>query len=319
MSCFLGSESASLRNRFCKLKKNHDDTSDGSTGMLGSKIVSALLDKSDVNVRAMVRSINDSNEKNRQKIDEMKAKGATILEGDVMQPKTLLSPCAGVNVVVSAIGNSEATTPGQKSLIDAAKQQGVKRFIPSNYCVDYRKLDYGDNDNLDKRKEVLNYLQHSGLEYTLILNGAFMDSILYITMFDLKHQTFQYWGDSEMPMNFTTTDDTAKYVAAAVSDLSLADKALKVSGDTLTPKQLKATYEAATGTKLTEKQLGTIPEMKAWIAAKKASARSIQEYVFDQYMYGIVSGKGRLDRVENDCYPQIHPMTVKQLLSKGAA
>ncbi|WP_322647962.1 hypothetical protein [Nostoc sp. ChiVER01] len=31
-SCFLGSESASLRNRFCKLhKKNHDDKIDGSS------------------------------------------------------------------------------------------------------------------------------------------------------------------------------------------------------------------------------------------------------------------------------------------------
>jgi uncharacterized protein YbjT (DUF2867 family) len=205
----------------------------GATGMLGTKIVSALLDKGDVNVRAMVRSINDSNEKNRQKIDAMKAKGATIVEGDVMQPETLLTPCTEVDVVVSAIGNTEATVPGQKHLIDAAKQQGVKRFIPSDYSADYRGLDYGDNDNLDKRKEVLEYLQHSSLEYTLVLNGAFMDSLTYLPMFDLEHQTFQYWGDGEMPLNFTTTDDTAKYVAEAAIDPSLANKALEVAGDTL--------------------------------------------------------------------------------------
>ncbi len=59
----------------------------------------------------------------------------------------------------------------------AAKKQGVKRFIPSNYSVDYRKLDYGGNDNLDKRQEVLSYLQLIGLGYTLILNGAFMGNI----------------------------------------------------------------------------------------------------------------------------------------------
>lgn len=71
----------------------------GATGMLGSKIVAALLDKGNIDVRAMVRSINDSNEKNRQKIDAMKAKGATIVEGDVMQPETLPSACTGVDVV----------------------------------------------------------------------------------------------------------------------------------------------------------------------------------------------------------------------------
>ncbi len=52
----------------------------GATGMLGTKIVAALLDKGDINVRAMVRSIDDTNEKNRQKIDAMKAKGATIVK-----------------------------------------------------------------------------------------------------------------------------------------------------------------------------------------------------------------------------------------------
>ncbi|MBW4639497.1 MAG: NAD-dependent epimerase/dehydratase family protein [Gloeocapsa sp. UFS-A4-WI-NPMV-4B04] len=47
----------------------------GSTGMLGSKIVAALLDKGDVDVRAMVRSSNDSNAENRQKIEAMQARG----------------------------------------------------------------------------------------------------------------------------------------------------------------------------------------------------------------------------------------------------
>ncbi len=290
----------------------------GSTGMLGSKIVAALLDKGDVNVQAMVRSINDGNEKNRQKIDAMKAKGATIVEGDVMKPETLPPLCAGVDVVVSAIGNNDVTVPGQKNLIDAAKQQGVKRFIPSDYSADYRGLDYGDNFNLDKRKEVLEYLQQSGLEYTLVLNGAFMDSIAYMPLFDLEHQTFQYWGDGEMPMNFTTTDDTAKYVAEAVSDSSLVNTALEVAGDTLTAKQLKAVYEEATGTQLTEKHLGSISEFQTWIAAKKASAKSVEEYVYHQYIYAMVSGKGRLDHIENDRYPDIKPQTVKQFLSKVA-
>lgn len=291
----------------------------GSTGMFGSKIVSALLDKGDVNVQAMVRSINDSNEENRKKIDAMKVKGATIVEGNMMQPETLLPACAGVDVVVSAIGNNEVTVPGQKNLIDAAKQQGVKRFVPSDYSVDYRKLDYGDNDNLDMRKEVFEYLQQSGLEYTLVLNGAFMDIITHMPLFDPEHQTFQYWGDGQMPLDLTTTDDTAKYVAEAVSDPGLANTALEIAGDTLTPKQLKATYEEATGTQLTEKSLGSIAEMQAWITTKKASAKSLNEYVFHQYMYAMLSGKGKLDQIGNARYPNIKPTTVKQFLNKGGS
>jgi nucleoside-diphosphate-sugar epimerase len=102
----------------------------GSTGMLGFKIVSALLAKGNFAVRAMVRSISDSNTEIHQKIEAMKAKGAAIVEGNLMQPETLLPVCEGVDVVVSAVGNNDVTVPGQKNLIDAAKQQGVKRFIP---------------------------------------------------------------------------------------------------------------------------------------------------------------------------------------------
>lgn len=101
--------------------------------MLGTKIISALLDKGAIEVKAMVRPGSDSKEENRQKIEQMKAQGAIIVEGDLMKPETLLPICEGVDVVVSAVGNNQTTLPGQKNLIDAAKQQGVKRFIPSDY------------------------------------------------------------------------------------------------------------------------------------------------------------------------------------------
>jgi Nucleoside-diphosphate-sugar epimerases len=115
----------------------------GSTRMLGYKIVAAVFDKGTVELKAMVRSSNDSHEEKHQKIDEMKAKGAGIIEGDLMKPETLLRTCAEVDVIVSAVSNKEVTVLGQKNLIDAAKQQGVKRFIPSDYSLDDRKLSLG--------------------------------------------------------------------------------------------------------------------------------------------------------------------------------
>jgi nucleoside-diphosphate-sugar epimerase len=290
----------------------------GSTGMLGTKIISALLDKGATVVKAMVRPGSKSIEENRQKIEQMKAQGAIIVEGDLMKPETLMPICEGVDVVVSAVGNNETTVPGQKNLIDAAKAQGVKRFIPSDYSVDYRKVDYGDNDNLDKRKEVLSYLQQSGLEYTLILNGAFMDNVgtPYMPQFNFDNGTFEYWGDGETPLDFTTTDDTAKYVAEAVSDPNLVNTALEVAGEVLTMKQLLAAYEEATGKKLQEKQLGSVEDLKAWIEQKKPSADSPVEYVPQQYEYTMVSGKGKLDNIQNSRYPNIKPLTVRQYLEQ---
>ena len=111
--------------------------------MLAYKIVAAAIDKATVEVKAMVRSSNDNHQEKRQKIDEMKAKSAGIVEGDLMKPETLRRVCAEVDVIVSAVGNNEVTVLGQKNLIDAAKQQGVKRFTPSDYSVDDRKLSLG--------------------------------------------------------------------------------------------------------------------------------------------------------------------------------
>ena len=211
----------------------------GSTGMLGTKIVKALLDKGEAEVRAMIRP--GSYDKHQEDIDAMKDRGAIIVEGDLMKPDSLLPVCKGVDVVVSAVGNNKTTVPGQKNAIDAAKQQGVKRFIPSDFSVDYRKLDYGDNDNLDMRKQVLEHLTASGLEYTLILNGAFMDIIPtpFMPQFDLENGIFKYWGDGETPVDMTTIEDTAKYVAEAVSDTELVNTALEVAGRSVNYEAIK--------------------------------------------------------------------------------
>ena len=289
----------------------------GSTGMLGIKVISALLNKGATEVKAMVRSDSDNKEENRQKIEQMKVRGATIVEGDLMKPETLLSICEGVDVIVSAVGNNQQTVPGQKNLINVAKQQGVNRLIPSDYSVDYRKVDYGDSDNLDMRKEVLSHLQQSGLGYTLILNGSFMDNIgtPYLPQFNFAQGTFEYWGDGEMPLDFTTTDDTAKYVAEAVSDPDLVNTALEVAGDVLSNKQLLTVYEKATGKKLQEKPLGSVEDLKAWINQKKPSANSPVEYIPQQYEYVMVSGKAKLDNIQNR-YPNIQPLTIYQYLKQ---
>jgi hypothetical protein len=66
----------------------------GYTRILGSKIVAAAIDKGTVEVKAIVRSSNDSHQEKRQKIDEVKAKSAGIFVGDLMKGETLRRVCA---------------------------------------------------------------------------------------------------------------------------------------------------------------------------------------------------------------------------------
>jgi len=66
----------------------------GYTRMLGSLIVAAVIEKGTIEVKAIVRSSNDSHQEKGHKIDEMKAKSAGIVEGDLIKPETLLQTCA---------------------------------------------------------------------------------------------------------------------------------------------------------------------------------------------------------------------------------
>lgn len=295
----------------------------GITGSLGNKIATEILDKGVMNVKGLVRS------DKKPQLDSLKARGVVLVEGDLFDPPSLTKACEGVDAIISAAkgGQSNKTglyredivLSGQLNLLEAAMTSGVKHFVPSDYSVDYFKIDPGDNYNLDLRIKFAEILKQSGLDYTFILNGAFTEVQLspFAKLFDFEAGTFSYWGDGDQPCDFTTYDDTAKYTAEAIADPEMVNKALKVAGDVLTMKQLLATYEEVTGKKLVEKRLGSIEELKAWIAKTKQNASSPFDYLPQQYHYTMVSGLGKLDELHNARYPHIKTTTVKQFISQG--
>jgi nucleoside-diphosphate-sugar epimerase len=288
----------------------------GVTGMLGSKIASAILDKGTMTVRALVRS-------NNSKQDQLKLlqqRGMTFVEGDLLNPSSLLQACENVDAIVSAVsGDEQLTVTGQLNLIEAAAAQGVQRMIPSDYAVDYRKLDWGDNYNLDMRKKVFAALESSPLDYTLMLNGCFTDILFgsFLNIFDFAAGTFNYWGDGNTPFDITTTDDTAKFIAEAIADPSMANTALQIAGDVITMKQLLATYQRVTGKTLIENHLGSVEDLTAWIEKTKATATSPYDYLPQQYLFTMVSGKGKLDKIANSQYPQIKLTPVQEYIRQA--
>jgi nucleoside-diphosphate-sugar epimerase len=298
----------------------------GITGVLGGKIAAAILDKGGMQVKGLVRSLSPDRQ---QKLQNLTQRGVEWIEGDLFDAASLDRACKGIDIVVSAAkGNVSQKTgiyrediilSGQLNLLEAALTNGITRFIPSDYSVDHSNLDLGDNYNLDLRKKFAEVIKPSGMNYTFIFNGAFPEVQLsrFGGLFDFDAQTFSYWGDGEQPCDFTTYDDTAKYVAEAIADPDLSNKSLKVAGDVLTMKQFLSVYQETTGKKLKEQQLGTVAELKAWIEKTKLTARSPFKYLMQQYHYTMVSSKGKLDRLDNDRYPHIHPTTVGQFIKQS--
>jgi uncharacterized protein YbjT (DUF2867 family) len=293
----------------------------GVTGMLGGKIVDALLAEGGVAVRALVRDAHPDGDEARRRLDDIRARGVEVAVGDLRDGESLRRAVEGADGIVSAVqGGEDVIITGQTNVLRAAEQAGVGRFIPSDYAVDYRKLAEGDNPNLDLRRRFATILRESPVAHTVVLNGAFTEVELgpWGAMIDEAAGTFSYWGDGQTPVDMTVADDVARYTAAAVLDPDMANRTLQVAGDTLTLTAFHAVYQEVTGRRLEERRLGSVDELVAWIAATKRTASSPYAYLPQQYHYAMVSGKGKLDDIQNARYPHIRPLSVRQFLQQSA-
>lgn len=288
----------------------------GITGMLGGKIAEALLDDGRYRLRALVRPGGTT----RPEVQRFAERGVELVEGDVRDAPSLAPVTEGVEAVVSALSNDPGLiVEGQANLLRAAEATGVRRFVPSDFSVDYRLVDYGDNDNLDMRKRFHEVLMQSPVEHTLVLQGAFTEMLTVpgAAPYDAEANTFRYWGDGEQAMDYTTVEDTARYVAAAVLDPELANQALMVAGDQVSFRQIGDAVEEITGKAVKRESLGTPDELRRHIAEKKAAGGNPWEWLAPQYQWTMITGKAKLNPVMNGRYPQIRPTTVPEFL-RGA-
>ena len=146
----------------------------GATGKTGYRIVKELVAQG-IPVRALVR-------------DADKAKAllpleAEVVVGDVLKPESLQSALDGCTVLLSATGAAPSfnlTGPysvdfvGNKNLVEAAKAKGIEQFVMvSSLCVS--KLLHPLNLFwliLVWKKQAEQYLQQSGLSYTIVRPGG---------------------------------------------------------------------------------------------------------------------------------------------------
>jgi hypothetical protein len=117
------------------------------------------------------------------------------------------------------MGHDGLMVDGQKLLVDACIAEGVPRYIASDYCMDYRKLAFGDHPVKDAMKYVHSYLEEKGSQITPvhILNACFLERP-WIGIWNADKETFSYWGTGDEKWEFTSYDNTAEFTAEAALD-----------------------------------------------------------------------------------------------------
>ncbi len=115
----------------------------------------------------------------------------------------------GVDVVVSAI--SGGGFGQQFGLLQAAKEAGVKRFVPSEFGVEITKAK--DIALFGPKLKMREEIEKGGIEYTYIITGFFTDGTFFgWTGFDWPNGKVAVLGDGNAKISLSSTTDFVKLV-----------------------------------------------------------------------------------------------------------
>ena len=285
----------------------------GATGNLGERIVKALL-KRGAEIRIVVRASSDF-----EKINRLEKLGVEVFKVNNWNLDELTKACLGVSCVVSSLaGLREVIIDAQKVLLDAAIAAGVKRFIPSDYSLDFTKFSFGENRNLDLRREFHEYLGKTSISATTIFNGAFTDLITdQMPLILFKQKIVLYWGSADYRWNFTTVDDTAVYTANAALDSS-TPRYLRIAGDQINPREIKIVTSEVTGERFRLLRAGGKGLLGMIIKISRKLAPGEKElypaWQGMQYMLNMIDERSRVEKLDNDRYSDMHWTTVREVL-----
>ena len=206
-----------------------------------------LLVERGVSVRAMSRS--------PEKQDALRATGAEVVTGDLLDPASLARACAGVDGVLAAahglLGSgrySPRTVDGEgnHNLVDAARGAGVTNFVfislhgaAPDASVEFMRIKYAAEQ----------YLAASGLPHTILRPAAFMETWAEIVGAPAMAQgKTTVFGDGHRPINFVAAEDVARYAVHYLLDAPSVNGALTVGGpDNLTLDEVVAVFAAVAG------------------------------------------------------------------------
>ncbi|KAI0300694.1 NAD-binding protein [Multifurca ochricompacta] len=174
---------------------------------------------------------------------------AKLFPVDYSNKESIKKALIGVDVVISTIASSVLHL--QAGIADAAKEAGVKLFVPSEFG--------GDNEGATEgffvtKVNIQTHLKGLGLPYTLFYTGGFADFFWNPAAgLDVTSGKVTIGGDGNKQHAFTSRVDIARYVSYILTQLpveQLNNRSFTMVGDIKSFNELFKEYEAKTGKKL---------------------------------------------------------------------
>ena len=286
----------------------------GATGNLGGRIAHQLRNRG-VSVRAIVRPGTKP-----ERLNALQAQRVEIIEADLLDRAKIVEACRGASCVVSTLlGLDKILIDAQGALLDAAVEAQVPRFIPSDYAMDFTKIQPGLNRNFDLHREFRARLVSAPIRSTAILNGAFMNLLsgeAPLVLFKIKRVL--YWGQNpEQLIDFTTMDDTAAFTAEVALDPD-TPPILRIAGEQISAAGLAKTASDVSGKTFRLFRGGSLGRLerisKTIRALTPNSDTPFPVWQGMQYLYCMFEGSGMLSPLDNLRYPHLRWTGVRSVL-----
>jgi len=286
----------------------------GATGMLGSRIAHHLLEREDASVRLLFRPGLEG--KKRVAADQLVARGAEVIEGDLADHASLDRASRGVDVIVSAVqGGTDVIVDGQVALAEAGKRNGVRRILPSDFGLDLFKATPGEHPAFNARATADKAIEALGIEHIHMLQGAFMGMLQPGSpLIDYDKGTVTFWGDGKQPIELTTVEDTARMTARVALDRDVPSGKFAFAGDRLSFQQVADIAETQTGKTFKRHSLGNEQRLRSTM--KEMAASDPGQAIMLAYQLYMLNGQTSLDDLQSDRYPDLHLQNYASFLAE---
>ncbi|CAF0759888.1 unnamed protein product [Adineta ricciae] len=284
----------------------------GGTGSVGRNIVDAIVATGKYAVIVF----------SRQQPSNPVPKGVTLIIVDYNDHYQLHQTLKNVHTVISCIGDlDESCRDAQIALLHACLKAGVKRFAPSEWAGSSER-----NISIELytkvKKPVVDAVKCSGIEYTLFLNGLFMDyfaspqqSNPYLEPMpfgvDMNKCTARFVGTGDEPFNVTLLEDVGKFVAAAL-DLEHWELHSGIVGSRTSWNEVIRLGEKVREQKFEVERL-TVDEILA--TRNQESANSMEAFYADAMIH-FAQGEMEYEATLNEHFPAMQVTKIDEFIEK---
>ncbi|CAK5266020.1 unnamed protein product [Mycena citricolor] len=190
-------------------------------GTLGGPILAALAAQPSVKVILLSRTASKKAPENVQVVQ--------VPSYDDVPAVTAALKAHNVEVIVSTV-TTEAIS-AQAPLVDAAKQAGIKLFVPSEFGTSTEG--YTEGPFAEKNK-IIEKLKSAGVPYLRIFNGLFIEFVTWTVNYNAEAKKLYVVGKSEGTVSATSIGDVAGFVAHVLTHQPrsvLENQIVRIEGD----------------------------------------------------------------------------------------